>query len=97
MEGTSKAPIDFIIKGDIPDVGAFGRLFNLSLENWPDLAVNLAGGFDRNKITLRRSSVAVNGTNIDLSGDYDWGHGAPVLNLTINAGDVELGDVVPGL
>lgn len=97
LEGTSKAPIDFIIKGDIPDVGAFGRLFNLSLENWPDLAVNLAGGFDRNKITLRRSSVAVNGTNIDLSGDYDWGHGAPVLNLTINAGDVELGDLFPGL
>ncbi len=32
-----------------------------------------------------------------MSGDYDWGHGAPVLNLNINAGDVELGDLFPGL
>lgn len=97
LEGTSKTPIDFIIKGDVLDVGAFAQLFNLNLENWPDLAVNLAGGFDRNKITLRKSSIAINGTNIDLSGEYNWGHGGPVINLSINAGNVDLVDLFPGL
>lgn len=97
LEGKSKAPIDFIVKGDVQNVSDFGQLFNLELKNWPDLIVNLAGGFDRKKITLRKSSIAVNGKNVDLSGDYSWGGGVPVLNLKINAGDVALTDFIPGL
>ncbi len=97
LEGTSKAPIDFIIKGEIQNVSDFGNLFNLELKNWPDLRVNIAGGVDRNKITLRKSSVAVNGRNIDVSGSYNWGGAEPVINLNISAGDIALIDVIPNL
>ena len=97
LEGTSKMPIDFIVKGDIPDVQSFGRLFNWELKNWPELIVNIAGGFDRKKLTLRKSSVAVNGKNIDVSGDYNWGVNIPVLNLNIDAKDIDLRDVSPDL
>lgn len=97
LEGTSKAPIDFVIKGDIPDVAAFGRLFHLELKNWPELSVNMAGGFDRKKITLRKSSIAINGNNIDLSGEYNWGGGVPIVNLNIKAGNIVLADLFPGL
>ena len=46
LEGTSKAPIDFIIKGDIPDVVALGNMFNLDLQPMPTMSVNIAGGYD---------------------------------------------------
>ena len=97
LEGTSKAPIDFIIRGDIQNVSEFGHLFNLELKNWPDLVVNIAGGFDRKKITLRKSSIAVNGKNIDVSGEYNWGGVVPIITLNINASDVSLTDIFPGL
>ena len=97
LEGTSKAPIDFIVKGEIQNVSEVGKLFNLQLKNWPDLVVNMAGGLDRKKITLRKSSVAVNGKNIDFSGDYNWGAAVPVVNLKINAGSLALTDLIPGL
>lgn len=97
LEGTSKTPIDFIIKGQIQDVDEFGKLFNLNLQNWPDVIVNMAGGFDRKKITLRKSSIAINGKNIDLSGDYNWGGVVPVINLNISGEDVSLTDLFPGL
>ncbi len=97
LEGTSKTPIDFIIKGQIQDVDEFGKLFNLSLEGWPDVVVNMAGGFDRKKITLRKSSIAINGRNIDLSGDYNWGGVVPVINLNISGGGIELTDLFPEL
>ena len=97
LEGTSKTPIDFIVKGDVQNVSDFGNLFNLELKNWPDLIVNIAGGFDRNKITLRKSSVAVNGKNIDLSGEYNWAGTVPVINLNISAGNVALTDIFPEL
>ena len=97
LEGTSKAPIDFIVKGEIQNVDEFGKLFNLELKNWPDLRVNIAGGFDRNKITLRKSSVAINGKNIDLSGNYNWGGTVPVINLSVLAGDIALTDLFPTL
>ena len=97
LEGTSKTPIDFIVKGEIQNVSEFGKLFNLELKNWPDLIVNMAGGFDRKKISLRKSSIAVNGKNIDFSGDYNWAAAAPMLNLKVNAGDIALTDLIPGL
>ena len=97
LEGTSKLPIDFKIKGDIPDVAAFGSMFGWQLKNWPDLSVNIAGGLDRKKIVLRKSSVALNGVNIDLLGDFDWGKDIPVLNMDLVAPSVSLADLFPGM
>ena len=95
LEGTSKAPIDFIIKGDIPDAGAFGDLFNIDLKTLPAFSVNMAGGFDRNKITLRKSSIAVRGIDFTISGDYDWGKAVPNINLKLSAGRVSLMQLFP--
>ncbi len=97
LEGTSKAPIDFIVKGEIQNVADFGNLFNLNLKNWPDVAVNIAGGFDRQKITLRKSSIAIDGKNIDLAGEYNWGGVVPNINLNVSADDIVLKDMFPGL
>ncbi len=97
LEGTSKMPIDFIVKGDITDIETFGNLFNLQLDKWPDLSVNIAGGFDRKKIVLRKSSIAINGMNVDLYGDYSWGDKVPVINLNLDTKSLDLDDLFPGL
>lgn len=97
LEGTSKTPIDFIVKGDVPNVDALGKIFNMDLKKWPDISVNMAGGFDRRRVVFRKSSVAFNGANVDFSGEYDWGRDAPRISLNINGGVVALMDLFPGL
>lgn len=97
LEGTSKLPIDFIIKGDIDNVAELGDVFNLDLSNVPSVKLNVAGGLDRNKITLRQSSVYVNGTNFTVSGVYDWGKKVPVIKLNVASPRVELARLFPGL
>ena len=97
LEGTSLAPIDFIIRGDVPDIAAFGDAIG---QDWPDLPpmmVNIAGGIDTKKITLRKSSIAVRGVNVDLSGEYDWGKSIPNATLNINAGNVVLYKMFPNM
>ncbi len=97
LEGTSRAPIDFKIKGDIPDIAAFGRMFNLNLEYMPALSVNLAGGFDRNKLTLRKSSVSVRGTNLNISGSVDWSKKVTAYNVEIESKSINLMELFPEL
>ncbi len=72
LEGTSKIPIDFIIKGDIPDVQPFGELLNIEIPKMPEMKVNISGGLGHNKLTLHKSSVAVRGSDINFSGAIDW-------------------------
>ena len=79
LEGTSLAPIDFVIKGDIPDVSAVGRLLQLDLTQIPTMRVNIAGGLDRTKLTLRKSSFTVRGNEVRLSGSVDWGRPQMVI------------------
>ena len=97
LEGTSKMPIDFIIKGDVPDVEALGNLFGFEMENWPEISVNVAGGVDRKKMVLRKSSIAINGVNIDLYGDYSWAGKVPVVNLSLDTKSLDLDSVFPGM
>ena len=97
LEGKSKAPIDFIVKGDVPDVAAFGRIFGWNLHGVPKMKVNIAGGFDRNKITLRRSSVAINGVDFTISGSYDWSKKNSMTVLDVHADRVALDELFPGL
>ena len=61
LEGTSLAPIDFVIKGDVPDIAAFGHAIGQKWPEMPSMMVNIAGGFGNKKITLRKSSIAVHG------------------------------------
>lgn len=97
LEGTSKMPIDFIIKGDVVDAEKFGRLFNFNLSDVPSFSLNLAGGMDRKKIILRKSEILVRGTKFIVLGDFDWGKKNPVANLDVYSPRVDLVGVFPGL
>lgn len=97
LEGTSRMPIDFVISGDVPDVAAFGAIFNLDLSGIPAMQVKLAGGVNRTTITLRKSSVSMRGATINLSGDYDWSKKKPTFNLNIESKNLNLMEVFPEL
>lgn len=90
LEGTSKIPIDFVVRGEIPDVKKSGDWFNLDMVDLPKVKVNVAGGFDRNKLSFRKSSISVNGSDIDFSGSYDWSKNKPVIRAKITSNNVNL-------
>lgn len=96
LEGTSKTPIDFIIKGEVPDLTAFGDFVGVDLSSVPSLNLDIAGGFDWKKITLRKSVVSLGGTNIVLFGDWDWKSSGGVLNADISADVIDLPRLFPG-
>ena len=97
LEGTSRAPIDFKIKGDIPDIASFGRLFNLDLAYMPAITVNMAGGVDRKKLTLRKSSLSVRGTNLNVSGFVDWSGRTPSYKVETESKSINLMELFPEL
>ncbi len=95
LEGTSKMPIDFIIRGDIPDFTAAGQIFNMNLDYVPPLSVNISGGFDRKKITLRKSVISSGDNVINLSGDFTWGGGMPMVNANLSSESINLIELFP--
>ncbi len=95
LEGRSKMPIDFIIKGDIPDVTAVEQIFNLNLKHVPALRLNIAGGVDNNKIILRKSTIAAGKNKLSVSGDLTWGRGMPMLNLWASSDEINLITLFP--
>ncbi|MDE6478419.1 MAG: AsmA family protein, partial [Alphaproteobacteria bacterium] len=97
LEGTSKAPIDFIIRGDIPDVAALGEILNLDWADMPALRVNIAGGFDWKKLTLRKSSIVVRGSELTLAGSVNWSKQIPEISLDVRAKRISLMELFPGL
>lgn len=97
LEGTSKMPIDFVVKGDMPDVNTVANFFGIKLPEIRNMYVNIAGGFDRNKITLRKSAVRINNTEFTLSGDWDWSKTVPVINANIDSRRVDLSTLFPNM
>lgn len=97
LEGTSKYPIDFVIKGNIPDVTPINKLFNLSIPNMPDIKVNISGGLDRNKLTLHKSSFVFSGLDISASGSVDWTRKNPEINLNLSSKTINLLEAFPDL
>ena len=96
LEGTSLMPIDFV-KGDVPDFAEFGRAIGRKWIDLPPMSINASGGFGNEKITLRKSSVAVRGVDIDISGEYDWSKPVPNITANITAGDVSLVKMFPNV
>lgn len=90
LEGTSKIPIDFIIKGTVPDTKPIGKLLNLDLSEIPTIRVNLAGGMGHNKLTLHKSSVSLRGGDLDISGTVDWGKKQPEITAKISSKKLNL-------
>lgn len=97
LEGTSKMPIDFIVKGDVPDFAAFGAAIGRKWIDLPSMAINIGGGFDNKKITFRKSAIAVRGINFDISGEYNWAKSVPNMTASIKAGDVMLTKMFPNM
>ena len=97
LEGTSKLPIDFVMRGDVPDFAAFGAALGRDWIDLPPMSVNVAGGLGNKKFSLRKSSVAVRGVNFDISGEYDWSKSVPNIVANVSAGDVVLTKIFPDL
>ncbi len=97
LEGTSKIPIDFIIKGDIPDVRPIGELLNIDMPKMPAIKVNIAGGLGHSKLTLHKSSISVRGSDITLSGSFDWGRAKPEVVANISSKKINLLELFPEL
>lgn len=97
LEGKSKAPIDFIIKGDIPDISALAQVVDLEIPDMPAININLAGGLDRQKLTLRKSSVLIRGTELTVSGTVDWAGKIPVINAKLKSKSINLMELLPEL
>ena len=85
LEGTSKFPIDVIVRGDIPNLKKSGDWFNLNLVNMPIMNVNIAANIDRKKIVFRKSAIKFGASEIVFSGKYDWSKDIPVINAKIAA------------
>ena len=90
LEGTSKMPIDFVVRGEIPNIKKSGKWFKVNMVSLPKLKINVAGGIDRKKISFRKSSVAVNGSSLNFSGTYDWSKKVPVLKANISSDMINL-------
>lgn len=97
LEGTSKQPIDFIIKGDIPNVAAAGKIFNLNLPDLDTVKVNITGGFDRNKLSFRNSSLTVKDNKLAFSGVIDWSKNVPFIDMDLESKLISLMDLFPDL
>lgn len=95
LEGTSLVPIDFVVRGDIPDISSFGRAIGQDWIDLPPILVNIAGGVGTKKITLRKSSVSIRGVNMDISGEYDWSKDVPNIVFNLTGGDVVLYKMFP--
>ena len=97
LEGTSKIPIDFVIRGDIPDIRPIGKLLNLDFPNMPEMRVDISGGLDEKKFTLRKSSISVRGSDINLSGYIDWSKKKNDISLNLSSKKINLKELFPEL
>ncbi len=90
LEGTSKMPIDFVIRGEIPNIEKSSKWFNINMIQLPKIKLNIAGGIDRKKISLRKSSITIKENSVTLSGFYDWSKNVPVLNAKISSNGIDI-------
>ena len=97
LEGTSKMPIDFVVKGDIPDIRPIGKLLNIDFPNMPAMHVNISGGLDNKKFTLHKSSISVRGSDIQLSGSIDWSKKKNDISLNLSSKKIKLKELFPEL
>lgn len=70
---------------------------NMDLADMPKISVNIAGGYDWKKLTLRKSSVAVRGMTADISGSFDWSKNIPAITLNFDSPYVSLDKLFPGM
>ena len=97
LEGTSKMPIDFIIRGDLPNIKKSGNLFDINMKKSTNIKLNLVGGVDRKQINLRKSSISSGESSIVFSGGYNWSGNVPVVTADITSDYFDLYKSFPEL
>ncbi|MBR3510622.1 MAG: AsmA family protein [Alphaproteobacteria bacterium] len=90
LEGTSKLPIDIIVRGDIPNIQKSGDWFNVDIMKVPNMKVNIAVSIDRKKLSFRKSSVNIGLSELSFFGTYDWSKNTPVLNAKITSNKINI-------
>ena len=95
LEGTSKMPIDFIVRGDIPHIKKSGGWLNIDTLRAPTLKVNLIGGFDRKKVSFRKSTISAGKSFVSFSGVYDWSSEVPVIDAKITSDYIDIYKTFP--
>ena len=61
------------------------------------MSVNISGGYDWQKLTLRNSSIKVRGNTLGFSGVVDWSGKRPKINASFESNSINLADVFPAL
>ncbi len=90
LEGTSKMPIDFIVRGEIPNLEKSGKWFKIDMVQLPKIKLDISGGIGTKKISFRKSFVAINGSSINFSGSYDWSKKVPIIKAKINSDGIDI-------
>ena len=90
LEGTSKLPIDFVVRGDIPNLKKSGDWFNIDMIQVPDMKVSIAASIDRKKISFRKSTITFGKSKFGFSGTYDWSKKTPVLNAKLTSDKIDI-------
>ena len=97
LEGTSKMPIDFKLNGNIPNVAELGKIVGVPVPDIPMVKLNLAGGFDFNKITFKKSTLNVRGSDLTFTGSVDWNNKVPKIVANLSSNKLDLMEVFPFL
>lgn len=90
LEGTSRVPIDFVVRGEIPNIKASGDWFNINMIDLPVVKVNIAGGIGNKKISFRKSSVNIANSDLSFSGVYDWSKQQPKIEAKITSNHIDI-------
>ena len=69
-------------------------MFGVSVPNFERVGVNIAGGMDYKKITLRKSVLNINGSDFAVSGSYDWSNKTHVVNGYVYSGLFDLNKII---
>ena len=96
LEPKKLIPIDFVIKGDIVDLSAVRDVFGIDLTGMPRVSVNISGGLvDNDTLVIRKSSVSLRGTELNISGTYDWAGAKPSVQANNSSKYVSLVKIAP--
>ena len=81
LEETSKQPIDFKIKGEVANLKEFGKILNIKIPKIYSTTLDIQGGLDNNKLTIRKFKANGKNTKFDLDGLIDFKKSKIKLNI----------------
>ena len=98
LEQTSKLPIDFIIKGKIPDAQAIAKYLDPDFPKIAPITINLSGGVNHHeRITLHQSTISFGKSDLSVSGTFNWSGKKPNFTAKLKSKKFILGEVFPDL